>query len=139
MIQNTRYLLGKILMFFNQLSFIGKADYCKLQVLLFSQKQNTFFIYPKKLIIFKGFIDAIFSLPLNATQTNLLSRFCTRHKSNKSEEKMMLRRCATAIAYCLDRSSFRMQTIYRVSNCPSNIQSRKKTKKFCGNQYSISI
>ena len=84
MIQNTRYLLGKILMFLTNFHSLVKQIIANCKFFCSVRNRVLFFIYPKKLIIFKGSMDAIFSLPLNATQTNLLSRFCTRHKSNKS-------------------------------------------------------
>ena len=133
MIQNMyKVFTRQNLSVFNQLSFIGKADYCKLQVLLFSQKYSTFLFIQKSWLFLKVLLMLFFLFHLMRRRQISWVDFARVIKAI-NQEKMMLRRCATAIAYCLDRSSFRMQTIYRVSNCPSNIQSRKKTKKFCGN------
>ena len=85
---------------------------CKSQLrYLSSQKQICpKVVYPRFFGCFKGYFCA---------RSNVLSRFCTRHKSNKSEGKndaALL--CKCNLFHCLDRSSFRMQTnvhTYRVS------------------------
>ena len=136
MIQNTRYLLGKILVFLTNFHSLVKQIIAHCKFFLFSQKQSTF-LFIQKVDHLKGSMDAIFSLPLNVTQTNLLSRFCTRHKSNKSEEKMMLRRCATAIGIVQTAVHFGCKLHNMQSD--KRVQERKENQKNCGNQYSISI
>ena len=132
MIQNTRYLLGKILVFLTNFHSLVKQIIANCKFFC-SVRNRILFLFIKKSWLFLKVLWMLFFLFHLMRRRQISWVDFARVIKAINQEEMMLRRCATAIAYCLDRSSFRMQTIYRVSNCPSNIQSRKKTKKFCGN------